>query len=666
MTRTAKDLSSIALREFEAHVAPPEDEGADKPVARADTDTYIPRSVLVGIRRFQTQKFQAVRGRYDLFGTLEPQSSVAVKNALRAQVPFMSLIVGRYGVGKTEAVRQFCRHWLETRREHCGDRSWPVPISLARCRTRIDMLNYVPKPLEFVGLLLEGLEFNAGEEVEFEPVLQTGVASGDIYLMLDGLDELVESHSQHENFFTALELLLSQGDASQSRCIVTVRQEYLEAFDPVCRMMLKPFLLSKTKTYCYRLELDSFNDTEIEAYLRKRLGKERSQAMLNRLTSQEKQELRIILYRPLHLRVFCDLAGNDADIVSLLNVSASREGGSLKEPSGVAGLFNQYVSEVSERAAERQELLGYTYKWDNDKLSIEAREIFKRGEDHLTLKAVERIRVPIDPAKEPPEDNTMRAIHKCPFLIRDHSDRKARFSQKAFFEFFVARGIVIEYEQVNQDISRANAFNMLVVNPDMRKFLRGMVRDFDGLIRYSCGLDPDGPSEWSLELSPDQREHLARVLVSVTRGMTDPEREQSGVEDNIRAFLALALADFDPGYLRYCFEAVATYLVIDGRRHKSDWKEPWGRLSSALEMALRDALGRVNSQDVARRPTELLWRWQLLIERCLDLGLRHNFAWCRNYFAEASRILKDVAWEPDSKTRMTHLLRALGERHILF
>jgi hypothetical protein len=562
-------------------------------------------------------------------------------NQHHAVPPFVTLLVGQYGTGKTALVSQLCE--LLRRRPASSPR--PLPISLGSCRALRAELSRRPGADAFMRLLLEGSQGDGVDDATVGEVL-AAVRAGRVFLVLDALDELVDSVTDHHLFFVGLDQVLSvpeRGSPLKARVIVTMRREYLTSVDGNLRNTLGAFRNGGSPSVAlYYALLTSIDDPEIESYLVSRL---QSQGKRFFTKLMEHPELRSIIARPILLKVFADLAKT---------LRGKRD--SLLEIKDVVALIKEYVASVNAYGRALQERLGSSYIWDPDLLATKSLELYwthSPDSPLLTETDLEGIRTTL---KESPDvsEPALRSVHKCPFLvITGTGPNEVRFSHKVFFEYFTARGMADEVGRADS-IRHAKAFNTLVVNADMRKFLRDMVEDFDGKIEFSCGLGD--PEFWSLEehTFKRQRAMLRSALVILTRGMTHPDDDAPDVEREIKWLLDAECLKFDPGYLRYCFHAVGTYIA--DRRWAAAWSDTTQRFSDLLQRTGEQSLHLIETGLVKEEALEQ--RHQLLVERVLHQCLLLRLEWVRSSFT--GRVKESFAttkWDADLMTRIHGIIQ---------
>jgi hypothetical protein len=553
---------------------------------------------------------------------------------------FAGLLVGSYGTGKTEFAYRLCEY---LRSKDDALFPTPFPVSLSRCRGKQSLLDSRPERLEFLDLLREGLPVRL-RRGDLWNELRKAVREGRVFLVLDALDELVEREHHHRNFISGLRDFLLDDDEDVSnarfRVLVTMRREYLSVVDgPRISGTLEAWT-PRAADVLYLLELNQFGDSEMREYFARRHG-DRGEGIFDDLV--QAQQLLSMLRRPLLLRIFADyLAAIDGQ-------QGPTE--KLAQLGGAAGgLIEAYVEQVHESGRQLQKDLGSIFFWSKEKLARKSVELFANGESELYRSDVKDIRVPLSGGSG--LEDPLVSVHKCPFLLREGSH--ARFAHRTFFEFFAAKGIAMEVNA--KGLEEADGFNNLVVNSDMRKFLQYFLPDFYDLIKLSCGLlKRDGwemsPAEY-LEIGPRLDEGL-RIL---TEGMTAPEVARDDVEAKVEWFLKECNPlRFHPGYMVYCFHAVATYML------ERPWADRVLRWRNQFESLLRTSLDRA----LIERLTEGSDKDGLerLAERVLFIGQKLRYHWIQEYVRE-EKLGRDGGWHPQTWKRVKNILEDI--RHTQF
>jgi hypothetical protein len=232
-----------------------------------------------------------------------------------AKASSISIVVGQYGLGKTELLHQICGY--VTGAQNDADSLKPLPISLAACQEELSILSTIPSKERFSTLLFSHIlkKTSAAEDFVLDTVLPR-IIQGNILLILDGLDELILNSSQHRNFFSGLTKFLEESKKnaqnSHFRVVVSTRLEYLLALDSAEASELvsvaKNVGRGGVAAPIYFLTLDLFDDSRIKNYLENVIhaGEELLQKV------QVNPQLVDILRRPLLLKIFCELVSGKA------------------------------------------------------------------------------------------------------------------------------------------------------------------------------------------------------------------------------------------------------------------------------------------------------------------------------------------------------------------
>lgn len=542
--------------------------------------------------------------------------------------PSLSLIVGQYGLGKTELIFQICHQMaysVET----------PLPINLGLCRDRVQLLDGTVTAAEMAELLFGRIAARAGVEPSFAlNELQPAIRAGNIVLLLDGLDELISTPAQHHAFFTGLMVLLNQRrsgtDDARFKVVISMRFEYLSGVADDARD-----LVGRLRIPVFYLVLDYLGDSGVAAYLATRLPSRKD-------IYQEIASHRLLLdmfRRPLLLRIFCDLALRPEFPLDQLFAKLDRD-------NSPAALLEAFVETAASdaRLREAQDQLGRLI-WNPQQLAVKSLDLYRNGETELTVAHLRDVIEPIAGAitreemQSLPATEVLKGLHKCPFLRQDvvgvnlETDKVARFAHKIFFEYFTAKAMAAEMKAQSarrsspQDTApQKRAFDELVLNVDMRKFLRGLLEsdeEWKRETRKSYGLvDDKDIAEWEAHGTEDFAD-LDENRWTLLQFMTDPEHPPAHIRDTVRTFLDRQQRWLHPRYLLYNYEAVAVFLWYERRSPETaPLKSEFGEIvRRRLEDVLIDlhSLGSDSSDE--RRAKSLL------LERLLDIGRRLNYGW---------------------------------------
>ncbi|MBA4066214.1 MAG: hypothetical protein C0501_21365 [Isosphaera sp.] len=606
---------------------------------------------------------------------------------IRFRTPFIALLIGSFGTGKSEFVLRICDF---LRKFPAGEtsRPTPVPINLALCRSAAKRLSENEKrtPAGFAQLVLGPL-FGDKKTV---CAVADAVRDGRAFLLLDALDEVIDDPVEHASFFAGLRaFLFEKGKPGPCRVLVTMREEYFHAVEQHSHRLID----RAPDEHCYLvldrlnppeghgplpvalIEVDYFTDEQIKDYLRLSLGRQRGEEVF------EEVKLHFVLFsslhRPLLLRVFADLIRDHPEALA-----------SLSSPAGhPADLIGAYIESIDRDAHQRQTLLNQAAHlakatgrlWDFRKLARACMSLYSRGESALDRDAIAEVVGAAD-TESAHVDSVQMLVHKCSFLVHDLDT--VRFAHRVFFEYFVARGVVDEMEELVDRGERADdseAFNQYVLNSDMRKFLRRLVEtsetlkranqaSFHQLTKKSCGFEE--PAGWPMGRAAfvALRPQLERCQECLVDGMTapDPQDESSSgrdpslaqtddIAEQVRWFLGQDHGTFHPLYLVYCYHAVATYL-------KPRWLSGiWVDDRWLFDNHLRVSLDRALAQRCTPKTGEA-WQWQHLIERILFAAAWLRLRWVPGWLKEhPPREWFDAEWEPKSHGRLSRVLRDIRE-----
>jgi hypothetical protein len=252
--------------------------------------------------------------------------------------------------------------------------------------------------------------------------------------------------------------------------------------------------------------------------------------------------------------------------------------------------------------------------------------LYENGRNELDLDDVKDILGVTAPSGRSTKSaqDILAGIHKLPFLqlpAGTNGTTVVQFAHRIFFEYFVALGMRLT--EAGADFS---AFDRLVLNVDMRKFLCGLMGEakWYARTRRSYALQKKQWGEWkALELKADLGlcEQHRRILLA---SMTDPElhAQDEALRQQLEATIYWFLGnerEFHPRYLVYNYEAVAVYLVY--QRWTATAKAARERLGSILADRLTAASKTLGGDETCADA------WELLVERALSIGLRLRYDW---------------------------------------
>jgi hypothetical protein len=600
-------------------------------------------------------------GRIDL-SRVEPISFITQDgwaSDQRAEVPSLTLIVGQYGVGKTEVVHQLCSS--VSSRPGVDAETAVLPISLARCpefKNFSELAKQHKSDEQRAAALAHALFARIAEPPwtpdKIETQLLSAIRRGEVVLVLDGLDEVVSNRPELGMFFRALGRLLRGDDAViRSRAVVTLRAEMLRTLvgaDEAIDRSVNPKGVDQ-EIALHVLWIDFFGDSDIAAYLTARL--EEGKAVYNQLSRQG--ELLTLLSRPLLLRIFCDLlytpSGHALDEASRAVVITE-----LAETPHVTKLLERFVALAADDLAliDSQQAIS-NFRWSREQLAVCALRLYRDRRSSLEPEDVRSILMPIRPdissgnAAALSDELALQGIHKCPFLHRREGANQVHFSHRIFLEYFTALGMSMTVQRDAQ-ASEFNEFDELVLNVDMRKFLKEILAgEWYRRTRLSYGFDRR--DEWKArptEVEFAELESLRRDLLDIMTNVPSTVDELEKAERRISTFLEYpSLVELHPRYLMYNFEAVAVYLSYF--RLRQTGQEVDRRLKNVLQNLSNRASERLRSSETR----SIRQSWELLIERCLDIALRLHYPWLRAMGPKLQSLIE----KDDVRQRVEAILR---------
>jgi len=573
--------------------------------------------------------------------------TVPFNNQAYADDPSVSFIVGQYGMGKTELVSQVCHH-LE------GSDIQPLPINLGLCHQQVGLISKEsPSGEEFATLLFGRIleRVQAGPSFVKDELLPQ-IRQGGIMLLLDGLDELISTRVQHRNFFRGLRSFLKDGmgdeDELLSKVVVSMRLEYLSSFAPSSGAFelvtdINPGGSRDPEIPVYFLVIDYLGDSHIDSYLSARLG---SKSALKELKNYGR--VLDMLRRPLLLKLFCDLAGSKGlEFYRILN--------ELKKNENPARLIESIVENVSDNPDPKQNQESLTdFTWDNDLLAETSLEIYRSGRGpKMTVGDIKDFLKPTQRPRDPEVIRNLEAgvvlksIHKCPFLrhekisATEDAEHVVHFAHRIFFEYFTARAIARELKFPNPEATnrRIRAFDELVLNVDMRKFLRGLIPEEVWFEETKKAYGLKDEVEWERHYSAKHFNFLNHRRKILLMSMTDPESPPPGkkaddwfrdIKETVEWFLdeeekcLRSESWLHPRYLIYNYEAVAVYLWY--HRWEADTRKTSKRFEIILSQRLQKTMSEVRDSD-----TRLQKPYELLLERILHIGQMLRYPWAKEF-----------------------------------
>lgn len=570
-----------------------------------------------------------------------------------------SLVVGEYGLGKTELMRQVAERLATSEAER------PVsclPIRLGSCAPQLHVLlapNLAPE--SFLRALLAHLPLATGEAspAAIEELLGQ-IRAGAVVLLLDALDELVFEAPEHRQFLENVGgLFRPELPRGAFHIVISVRLEHLKHVSGGNQLSTVRSLQKHAgeDTPVNFLALEFFDDATVNDYILHRM---RSDELVRDLPRHRR--LRDMLRRPLLLRIFCDIADGPEGWRRRADLLNSLDG--IISPAGLLDLFTSQAEKDATLLGDQERLVMPIDEkrrglvWSNQKIAAVSLAIFRRGRIEFGHDELESMLADDgDGSSRAGRDPAMleRLIYKCPFLRltsvpADESsetaasppDLIARFTHRVFFEYFTTRGIVDELADCRAQENgcadpELTGFHDLVLNIDMHRFLRdltvrrGNMDKRDGEkwwydeTRLAYGLTGKGLGEWvppyeALEENSLRWHALNQIrenLLDVRSGLkTDAMEIGPWVDD----YLKEDKGSLTPRYQIPNYEAVAVCLLDPNvgteKRHRD--------FSGMLRKRLDEAIALLQNPAAEVCETEVN---ELLVERILDIARRFRYPW---------------------------------------
>jgi hypothetical protein len=571
---------------------------------------------------------------------VEPLNFLIGPKEERQQVwakPFVAIVTGQYGVGKTELARQ-----LAVREGEAA----VFPIALARCDARVRPL-LKKRPLEPD----EMFQFLFGNHVPSRELkgkaaenLWRPIQEGRVLLILDGLDELIYDRQSHKHFFKSLADTLFNIEEKEDywlgfRVVVTLRLEYLSAYDNFGGLeavdCLKKGKVNRKRFSVPFLQLDYLRIHLIRRALVENFGARPAAEI------EQHRALMNLLDRPLILRIFCEYAQQDKNFLN--NLKRVRTG---------ADVIERYLCAFLEAAGadrqlrEAQNAITPDVCWDLDAIAQLAlllyrtphRESFGQKEIAACARSTQK-------GGRVAESVAWEAISKCPFMVRDADS--LRFENRTFFDYFVARGMFLKSKETSS--TGFTEFDEVFLNLDIRKLLRTIMdENWYPRTKSSCALDRARLPQWDptcglVRPTPALLKELEAERRSLLDMMTCPEHFKAEIAvKTIRRFLDRPLKQFHPRYLMYNLDAVAVYIRVNA----------WDEMVQTLDSHFCEFLGKLLKDLEKRLPLskdsvharELQEAYELLVVRILHIAHEMQYAWFRDYkkWAADDRFGKDI------------------------
>jgi hypothetical protein len=548
------------------------------------------------------------------------------------QVSF-GVCVGQYGLGKTELVFQISEQF----RRH-GQPPQALPVSLHECRR---LAHSVVPGIEhgtqaLANFLFAPLMERVADSFRPEGILNSikkSIELGETLLILDGVDELGLKRRELQEFFSLLLDLISTADGLdiRSAVFVTVRLEYLASLgisDVVGLFGYDPSEALQLRLRFFRLQL--FSDSHIERYLSLRDQDDVFE------TLKRFPQLLQILRRPLFLKVFSDMFGSSATVRELREMARAP-----------VKLIEGFVTEQSHTAQE--ESLG-PFRWDNDKITQRALDLYRLRRSDLSVEEVGAL-LSVPKGHALTRDEIWMSIHKCPFLIKT-GENTVQFAHKMFLEYFTARALALEVQAERAGERSFTTFDELVVDVDTRKFVRDMLGRDRWIERTYFTYGLSDVSWWEkCNAVKDIAALLARldgIRITLLDYLTDPDLSDIGeARRAIWDFFELEGFDLHPNYLIYNYEAVTIFL----------WYNSSDEHDIKIEAHFRERLKLRFDEVVALlyQGGESRHYWERLVERILSIAERLRIESITRYRIDK---LIEAIEDPVTKTRIQHLQSA--------
>jgi hypothetical protein len=375
------------------------------------------------------------------------------------------------------------------------------------------------------------------------------------------------------------------------------------------------------------LQLGFLQDSQVCAWLRSNLPD--GDDVFAKLT--QRKPLMDMVRRPLLLRILCDLLKQPgSDPLSLLQ---------MQQPSDLVSAFVDRA--LTDRAlVQDQGNITAAFEWRKARIAARSLMLYENGRSELDLEDIKDIlgvkTAPGRPSRAAQE--IVDGIHKLPFLLLIDARNGAilvQFAHRIFFEYFVALGM-----RLTEGSEEFSAFDRLVLNVDMRKFLYGLMGEAKWYkrTRRSYALERKQWAEWkALGLDADFElcEQHRRILLE---SMTDPElygkddTKRDHLWESIQWFLQNEKS-FHPRYLAYNYEAVAVYVAY----------QRWTDFAKGARDHLGRILGnRLREASKSGRRERCAEAWELVVERALSIGLRLRYDWIGQMArADWSKVVRD-------------------------
>ncbi len=575
------------------------------------------------------------------------------------QEPWITFVVGQYGVGKTELIHQVGAEIIN-RGTADGCSVFILPIALADCRIAFDEWRSTKSAGGATGMLLAHvLSPDPAEADEQMAWVRAASRAGELVIALDAVDELVSDAGAYRDFLTALasfvESLMGGAVDARLRIVVTSRIETLQSCGDADGQLAARFMkVNPVDVEVYFMRLDLMGESEAADFLSLRLARKPTAFFECTQVIEEEKEVLRMLQRPLLARIFCDLVLESDDSSALLQ--------RLRLAPGPATLVKIFVATAlgdEILLSEQAEIQKAT--WDKDALADCTALLYLNSRQHFNMadiKSFMRLRAPLGEGEDE-DSHYLSGLHKCPFLIVDPRRKRADFSHRIFLEYFTAQGLWRSQAKCRDGGKHEYPlFDELVLNVDMRKLLRGIVVDDSDnrpeawyeATRRSYGLNE--PESWEARDQPEGPLPLAEldsVRCAILEIMTEANDDMRGHHTAIRRFFDLMRDWFHPRYAVFNYEGIAVYINLfkyaekEARRIDTEF-------SGHLKAKLADAFDRL----LAAHDGDIDRPYELLAERIVSIALRLGYDWIWEEFAVVTE--GNFIRSPDVRNRVKRTL----------
>jgi hypothetical protein len=475
--------------------------------------TYVPVRGAVGV----------IRGdKFEQQGESDDIASYVQSWAVRATS--ILILLGDFGSGKTTVLEQVF-YKCSKRRFDGSDGRLPIFLKLRTFRHHPDIWSFVSTSLR------DNQYINPPREL-----FNTYLASGRLFLIMDGFDEIYTGANAEERGYYLAKLAPLLG--SRSPCVLSTRQTYFESFST----MLVAFHASLDRPP--KFDRVSRNDVDLTKFLAqiklrsshrdispsnptnmviiKDLGQESIMQYLEhhskelaRATGKNVTEIQQSLYkiydledlmkRPLLLNMIVetilaggvDLTKPDIGIGPALLYDMYTQAAAARDIKKAPQ--NQFLLETERLAACRQIALEMWHKGSILLDSLDVRSAIKDA-SLPTVTSSDQLNAAVERAETD--------IRVCSFLRHDDNGSLS-FTHKSFYEFFVAQSI---YLAIKSDLSNVSRVATTQLTKEILYFLASFARDQDDFAEIVSRLLHGHPARARrINIDTPVRELLARI-----------------------------------------------------------------------------------------------------------------------------------------------------------